>query len=87
MHKKGPKIGTCCRVGEAKFYLYQSTKKAKARPGFDDQPEYPSVQINSSSPCLSLMCPRASGRLSNVQSSRAWPLNMGGLVALAIMFF
>ena len=56
-------------------------------PGFDDRPEYPSVQINSSSPCLSLMCPRASGRLSNVQSSRAWPLNMGGLVALAIMFF
>ena len=45
-----PKICTCCRVSEAKFYLYHSTKIAKARPGFDDGPEYPSVQINSSSP-------------------------------------
>ena len=36
---------------EAKFYLYHSTEIAKAGPGFDDQPEHPSVQINSSSPC------------------------------------
>ena len=50
MHKKRPKICTCCRVSEAKFYLYHSTKIAKARPGFDDRPEYSSVQINSSSP-------------------------------------
>ena len=50
MHKKRPKICTCCRVIEAKFYLYHSTKIAKARPGFDDRPEHPSVQINSSSP-------------------------------------
>ena len=35
---------------EAKFYLYHSTKIAKAGPGFDDRPEHPSVQINSSSP-------------------------------------
>ena len=26
------------------------TKIAKSRPWFDDRPEYPSVQINSSSP-------------------------------------
>ena len=52
MHKKRPKICTCCRVSKAKFYLYHSTKVAKARPGFDDEPEYPSVQINSSSPWL-----------------------------------
>ena len=31
-----------------------STKIAKARPGFDDRPEHPSVQINSSSPCNDL---------------------------------
>ena len=54
MHKKRPKVCTCCRVNEAKFYFYHSTKIAKARPGFDDQPEYPSVQINSSSPCLGI---------------------------------
>ena len=29
-----------------------STKIAKARPGFDDPPEHPSVQINSCSPRL-----------------------------------
>ena len=40
-------------VRVAKFYLYHRTKIAKARPGFDDQPEYPSAQINSSSPCIS----------------------------------
>ena len=50
MHKKRPKTCTGCRVSKAKIYLYHSTKIAKARPGFDDRPEYPSVQINSSSP-------------------------------------
>ena len=55
MHKKRPKICTCCRVSEAKFYLYHSTKIAKARPGFDDRPEHPSVQINSSSPWCSTL--------------------------------
>ena len=50
MLKKKPEIWTCCRVSEDKFYLYHSNKIAKARPGFDDQPEHPSVQINSSSP-------------------------------------
>ena len=54
MRKKRPKICTCCRVSEAKFYLYHSTKIAKARHGFDDRPEYPSVQINSSSPWIVL---------------------------------
>ena len=52
MHIKRPKIFTCSRVSEAKFYLYHSTKVDKARPGFDDLPEYPSVQINSSSPWI-----------------------------------
>ena len=48
MHKKGLKFAP---LSEAKFYLYHSTTKiAKARPGFDDRPEYPSVQMNSSSP-------------------------------------
>ena len=32
------KKGTCCRVREAKFYLYHSTKIAKAWPGFDENP-------------------------------------------------
>ena len=31
-------------------YTYHSTEIAKAWPGFDDWPEYPSVQINSSCP-------------------------------------
>ena len=52
--QKRPKICTCSRVSETKFYLYHSNKIAKARHGFDDQSEYPSVQINSSSPCLLL---------------------------------
>ena len=55
MHKKRPKICTCCRVSEAKFYLYHSTKIATVRPWFDDLPEYPSIQINSSGPwCMSI---------------------------------
>ena len=33
--QKRPKICTCCRVSKAKFYLYHSTKIAKAGPGFD----------------------------------------------------
>ena len=43
-------ICTCCRVREAKFYLYHSTKIAKVGPGFDDRHEHLSIQINSSSP-------------------------------------
>ena len=49
---KPSKICTCSRVSQAEFYLYHSTKIAKARPGFDDRSEYPSVQVNSSSPCI-----------------------------------
>ena len=59
MHKKRPKICTCSRVSEAKFYLYHTTKIAKARPGFDDRSEHPSVRINSSSPTVedkSILC-------------------------------
>ena len=52
MNKKRPKICTCCKVSEAKFYSYHSTKIAKARPGFNDQHKYPSVQINFSCPWL-----------------------------------
>ena len=55
MHKRRPKIFTCLRVSKAKCYLYHSTKIAKARPGFDNWPEHPSVQINYSSPWTSLM--------------------------------
>ena len=40
MHKKRPKICTCCRASKAKFFIYHSTIIAKARP------EHPSVQIN-----------------------------------------
>ena len=36
MHKKRPKICIRCRVSEAKFYLYHSTKIANARPRFDE---------------------------------------------------
>ena len=51
MHKKGLKFApVCCRVSEAKFYLYHNSKIAKAGPGFDDRLEHPYVQINSSSP-------------------------------------
>ena len=35
MHKKRPKICTC-RVKEAKFHLYHSSKIAKAGPGFEE---------------------------------------------------
>ena len=47
MHKKYLKFAP---VVEAKIYLYHSSKKAKAGPGYDVRPEYPPVQINSSSP-------------------------------------
>ena len=56
MNKQRPKICTGCRVSKAKFYLYHRTKIAKARPGFDDQTEHPFIQINYSSPWLSLPC-------------------------------
>ena len=39
---------------DKKGLKFQCTKIAKARPRFDDRPEYPSVQINSSSPCISI---------------------------------
>ena len=35
---------------EMQGLLYHSTKIAKAGPGFEDRPEHPSIQINSSSP-------------------------------------
>ena len=53
MHKKGLKFAPVVELAKLFFaYTYHSTKIAKARPGFDDRPEYPSVQINSSSPWL-----------------------------------
>ena len=51
--------------------LYHGTKIFKARPGFDDQPEYPSVQINSSSPCFNLPRYYLKDLNSNVQCSDA----------------
>ena len=35
-----------------KFYLYYSTKKSKARPGFDYLPEHPSIQIHFKNPVM-----------------------------------
>ena len=35
-------------------YITVHTKIAKAGPGFDDRPEHPSVQINSSSPWIEI---------------------------------
>ena len=52
MHKKGLKFASVLELNsEAKFYLYHS---AKTRPVFDDQPEYPFVQIDFSSPWLNI---------------------------------
>ena len=51
MHKKGLKFATVVELVKLNFtYTYHSTKIVKARPGFEDRPEYPSVQENSSSP-------------------------------------
>ena len=51
MHKKGLKFAPVSELAELYFiYIAVCTKIAKARPGFDDRPEYSSVQINSSSP-------------------------------------
>ena len=52
MHKKGLKFAPVVDLANLKFTYNHSTKIAKAGPGFDDQPEPPSVQINSSSPWL-----------------------------------
>ena len=52
MHKKRPKISTCCRVSEAKIYLFHSTRIDKSGPGYDERLEHPPTQINSSSPWL-----------------------------------
>ena len=51
MHKKGLKFAPVLQLAKLNF-TYITTKITKARPGFDDRPEYPSVQINSSSPCI-----------------------------------
>ena len=52
LHKKGPK--PVVELAKLNFtslvLLYHNTKIARTRPGFDDRPEHPSVQINSSSP-------------------------------------
>ena len=47
MHKKRSKISICCRVSEAKFYLYHSTKVVNARPPLGMSSEYNSVQRHS----------------------------------------
>ena len=51
MHKKGLKFAAVVELAKLNFtYMYHSNIIAKARPGFDDWPEHPSVQINCSSP-------------------------------------
>ena len=55
-HLKNVPTYSQCKYS-AKFYLYNSTKIAKAGPGFDDRPVHPSFQINSSSPWLSMIEP------------------------------
>ena len=53
MYKKGLKFAPVLELAKLNFtYMCHSTKIAKARPGFDNQPEHPSVQINSSSPWI-----------------------------------
>ena len=44
MHKKIPKICSGCRVIEAKIYLYDNTKIAKARPHCEEWQTDTSVQ-------------------------------------------
>ena len=43
-----PEICICCKDSVGNNYLYHSTEIAKAGPGFDECPEHPLVQINSS---------------------------------------
>ena len=53
MHKKGLKFAPVLELVKLNFtYITVLKYVAKARPGFDDWPEYPSIQIDSSSPCL-----------------------------------
>jgi hypothetical protein len=49
MHKKRAYNCIWYRISKAKFYLYHNTEIVKAGPGFDDRPDHPSAQINSSS--------------------------------------
>jgi hypothetical protein len=49
MHKKGLKFAPVVEL-----VSYQSSKIAKNGPGFDDRPDHPPVQTNSSSPWLVL---------------------------------
>ena len=49
MHKKGLKFAPVVELAKLNL-TYDSTKIAKSGPGFDDQPEHPSLQINASSP-------------------------------------
>ena len=48
MHKKGLKFATVVELAK----LNSTYITAKAWPGFDDRPEHPSVQTNSSSPLV-----------------------------------
>ena len=52
MHKKPLKFVPLVELAKLNFTYITVLTWAKARPGFDDRPEYPSVQINSSSPCV-----------------------------------
>ena len=52
MHKKGLKFAPVVELAKLNFAYNHSTKIAKARPGFNDPPGHPFVQINSSSPLI-----------------------------------
>ena len=52
MHQKGLEFEPVIELAKLNFtYITVHTKIPKAGHGFDDRPEHPSVQINSSSPC------------------------------------
>ena len=52
MHKKGLKVASVLELAKLDFTYI--TVHTKTRPGFDDQPEYPFVQIDFSSPWLNI---------------------------------
>ena len=52
MYKKRLKFAPVVELAKLNFTYITVLKVAKAGPGFDDWPEHPSVQINSSSPCI-----------------------------------
>ena len=52
MHNNSLKFAPVVELAKLNFTYITVFRIAKARPGFDHRPEYPSIQINSSSPWL-----------------------------------